>query len=225
MIGIIAAMQIECDELLKLMQDIKKTEIHELNFYEGTLNKKQVVLMLSGVGKVNATMSTTILLDRYDISQIINIGTAGGLSVEQEVLDLVISDQVVQYDYDTTPIDGEAGRGKIFSIDQNLLNKVKNVLSVEACNLFVGGIASGDAFVSENAKIDEILYYFPNVICAEMEAGAIGQVCNHFKIPFIVIRSLSDIAHKEASQMDFLTYASLASKRSALFTAKIVEVL
>ncbi|MEG0519647.1 MAG: 5'-methylthioadenosine/adenosylhomocysteine nucleosidase [Erysipelotrichaceae bacterium] len=225
MIAIIAAMQIECDALLNYMEDVEVKTLHQLVFYEGKLNKHPVVLMLSGVGKVNATMSTTILLDRYQIEYVINIGTAGGLIETQEVLDLVVSDHVIQYDYDTSGIDGESGRGKRFKSDQHLLKIVEAVFKELELSTWVGSIASGDQFICDDHKIDEILNYFPEVICAEMEAGAIAQVCDHFNVAFIVIRSLSDIAHKENSHLDFTTYVKKASERSAIFTKAIIEKL
>lgn len=225
MIGIIAAMQKECDALIAFMANVEEKEIHGLTFYEGTLSNKGVVLMKSGVGKGCAAMSTTILCDHYPIHSIINIGTAGGLKASMKVLDLVISDRVVQHDFDTSPLDGDEGRGLSFQADNKLIKLVKEVLDQETSSVFIGTIASGDQFIAHDHQIENIITCFPDVICAEMEAGAIAQVCTQFKIPFIIIRSLSDVAHQEDSQMDFLTYVDKASNRSALFTKAIIDKL
>lgn len=225
MIGIIAAMQKECDALIELMSNVEVKEIHGLVFYEGTISNKNVILMKSGVGKGSAAMSTTILCDHYSIHNIINIGTAGGLKATMKVLDLVISDRVVQHDFDTSPLDGDEGRGLSFQADNKLIKLVKEVLDQEVSNVFIGTIASGDQFIAHEHQIENIMTYFPDVICAEMEAGAIAQVCTQFKIPFIIIRSLSDVAYQEDSPMDFLTYVDKASKRSAMFTKEIINKL
>lgn len=223
MIAIIAAMELECDALKEVMCDVEEVEIQRLHFSKGNLGGKEIVLMQSGVGKGNAAMATTILLEHFNVAHVINIGTAGGLIQDENVLDIVISSRVVQHDFDSSILDGEAGRGIYFDADPYLVELTKKALCDDDYQVFIGMVASGDQFVSEDVQIDHILKYFPDSICAEMEAGAIAQVCTHYEIPFVIIRSLSDIAHKEASHMDFLTYAKKASKRSAQFTKAIVS--
>ena len=224
MVGIIGALQIEVDAIKAYMKNIKKTEKHGHIFYEGTLNNHQVVLLLSGVGKVAASMATTILLAHYKIDYVINIGTAGGMEKQQNTLDVVISKRVIQYDFDTSSADGEDGKGLKFNSCENLAKKVQNAFkkgNIQA-KMYIGDIASGDRFISETSDIEYIKKSFPTVIACEMEAGAIAQVCSKFNVEFIVVRSLSDIVYHDNSAIDFKTNVEKTSKRSA---EMVVELL
>ncbi|MEG0313962.1 MAG: 5'-methylthioadenosine/adenosylhomocysteine nucleosidase [Erysipelotrichaceae bacterium] len=225
MIGIIGAMQKEIDEILKLMTNIKEASIHQTDMYIGTLGNVDVVLMLSGVGKVNASMNTTILLSNYDVEYIINIGTAGGLEPNENVLDIVISDYVVQHDYDTSLIDGESGIGLSFKADSELVKHATDILAATTINsnVYVGTIASGDQFIADIKQLEVIKKKFNKAKCVEMEAGSIAHVCAKFNIPFIVIRSLSDIVFNPSSHLDFNEYLMRASERSAKFTYDFIN--
>lgn len=225
MIAIIAAMQKEIDEMLSLCENAEEKRLVNTTVYEAELAGKSVVLCLSGVGKVNAAISTTILAQHYPLEAILNIGTAGGLKAEEHVLDVVISDRVVQHDFDTSGIDGESGYGLFYEADKNLLAKTRKVLDELAIPNHVGMVATGDQFIHEDAQINRILKYFPESICAEMEAGGIAQAAVYYQVPFIVLRSLSDVAVNDDSPMDFMNYVFIASRRSAEFTKKIVSVL
>ena len=225
MIGIIAAMQSEVDALLTYMQSTEELKKDGITFWQGTLQTKDVIVMLSGVGKGNAAMATTILLKNFPITHVLNIGTAGGLCKDENVLDLVISEQVVQHDYDTSVLDGKEGIGLYYDSDPCLVDICKNVFTKAQEVIHCGLVASGDQFISEDEQLQHLLAKFPHALCAEMEAGAIAQVCSHFHIPFVVIRSLSDIAYKEKSHLDFCEYVHMASKRSAMLCEKIVASL
>lgn len=181
--------------------------------------------MKSGVGKGEAAMATTILLEHFPISAIINIGTAGGLHEAQQVLDVVISKQVVQHDFDTTAIDGESGKGLYFNADAHLVALCEEAIASGAYQTWVGQVASGDRFVAGKDCLQSLLQAYPQAMCAEMEAGAIAQVAAHYQIPFVVIRSLSDVAANPDSHMDFPVYVEQASKRSAAFCEAIVAQL
>lgn len=225
MIGIIAAMDEEVQELLNLMENTNEKELSHVKFITGTLENKEAVLMRSGVGKVNAAMSTTIMFEHFNIDYVINIGTAGGVKQNEEVLDIVVSNRVVQHDFDTSGLDGEEGIGMYFQSDDQLRAICEKVLITLNKRFHVGMIATGDQFVHNNLQLSRITSLFPEAICAEMEAGAIAQVCTSYKTPFIVLRSLSDIAHKEGSHMDFETYVTHASKASALICKEIVSYI
>lgn len=223
MIGIIAAMQEEIDELVALMENVKILEVSHISFYQGILHHQEIMLMKSGVGKGNAAMATTVLLDRYHPNYIINIGTAGGLIPDENILDIVVSEDIVQHDYDTSGIDGVEGIGLYFQSDSELRTICKNVLSDLNKPYHCGLIASGDQFVCEDEQVQKLMARFPNAICAEMEAGAIAQVCSSYQVPFIILRSLSDNACKQNSHMDFLEYVTHASKASAIVCKQIVS--
>lgn len=225
MIGIIAAMKTELDAVIAEMEEVENVTLSGISMVKGTLNKKPVVVMLSGVGKGNAAMSTTILLEHFHLHAVVNVGTAGGLKQEQEILDAVVSERVVQHDFDTSPVDGEEGYGLYFDADHDLIDLCMIALrKLDVCT-HRGLIASGDQFVAEKEQLERLYTLYPNAVCAEMEAGAIAQVCTHYKVPFVVLRSLSDVAPKEDSHMDFLTYAKHASARSASFCKEFVTLL
>lgn len=225
MIALIAAMEIERDAIVTYMENVERKEISKISFVTGTIKGKETVVVLSGVGKVQAAIATTILLQNFTVDAIINIGTAGGLLETQNVLDVVLSDRVVQHDFDTSPIDGEDGIGKYFNADERLIHVCKEVFDSMDLSYHCGMVASGDVFINNDEQLARLYKYFPASNCAEMEAGAIAEVCSFFNVPFVVIRSLSDVAHKEASEMDFLTYAEKASRRSALFCSEVISKL
>lgn len=223
MIGIIGAMPQEVDAILTYVTNpIKKTLYHH-TVYEGMIHDQHVVICLSGVGKVAASMTTTLLLTNYNIQYVINIGTAGGLNVIQNTMDIVLATKVTQHDFDTTSIDGKEGLGLTYFANNQLVFKVREAFNKIAldCEIYEGEIVSGDIFVSETAQIEKILKNFPEAIACEMEAGAIGQVCAKFNVPFIVVRSLSDIVYHDNSGIDFIKNVAKTSARSA----KMVEVL
>ena len=225
MIAIIAAMDLERDALKQHLEDSKHLTISGIEFDQGHIGNQEVVLMLSGVGKGYAALSTTILLEHFPISQIINIGTAGGIRPEEQILDIVVSTKVVQHDFDTSAIDGTAGIGLHFEADQTLIDSFEKAMSTLDCHVFTGQIASGDRFVVSGPKMDEITTTFPEALCCEMEAGAIAQVAAHYQKPFVIIRSLSDVACYPDSHMDFPVYAKKASERSALFVSEVIRNL
>lgn len=225
MIGIIAAMQKEIDEMLLLCEHAEEKQVVHTTVYEAELAGKRVVLCLSGVGKVNAAIAATVLAAHYPLKALLNIGTAGGLKADEHVLDVVISNRVVQHDFDTSGIDGESGHGLFYEADQHLLEITSQVLQNMSISYHIGMVATGDQFIHEDCQIERILSLYPKSICAEMEAGGIAQAAAYYKLPFIVLRSLSDVAVNDDSPMDFLKYVSVASKRSAEFTKQIVAIL
>lgn len=226
MIGIIGALQKEIDAIKKYMHMIEETTIYGIKFYQGTINNKKVVACLSGVGKVEASMATTVLISNFDIDMIINIGTAGGLVETQNTLDIVVSQKVIQHDFDTSYVDGEEGKGLVFESDQSLVEKVKKAFMQNelASNIYIGDIISGDQFIGEEQKLLQLLNDFPTAIACEMEAGAIAQVCTKAQIPFVVIRSLSDIVKHDNSHIEFMENVAITSARSAQMLVKFMEV-
>ena len=169
-------------------------------------------------------MSTTILLEHYPVEQIVNIGTAGGLKENENILDAVLSERVVQHDFDTSPIDGEAGIGLYYDADPKLLAICEAALKDLDVTVHKGLVASGDQFIAGEAT-KNLCDKFPDAMCAEMEAGAIAQVSAHYQVPFVILRSLSDVACKPDSHMDFQEYVKHASERSAMFTQELMRRL
>ena len=224
MIAVIAALDEEIKAITSIMEEVEMFEKSGLQFYKGILMKHELLVMQSGVGKGNASMATTILLENFVVDRVINIGTAGGLKKEQQVLDAIISERVVQHDFDTSAVDGEEGIGLYFDADQDLAELCVQALLTLDVRVYRGLIASGDQFIARDEQLKILEERFPEAICAEMEAGAIAQICTHYHVPFVVLRSLSDVAHNKDSHMDFLTYVVQASKRSAAFCKEFMRI-
>jgi adenosylhomocysteine nucleosidase len=225
MIAIIGAMQQEVDQLLALCQHVEKRVIHGSHFYLGKLSSVDVVVALSGVAKVAASMTTTCLLENFDIKGVINIGTAGGLKSEQEVLDVVVSTEVAHHDVDITAFGIKRGFGERFSYkaDPGYVEVISKMVNDNEHRVWIGPMVSGDQFIHRKEQVDQILTDFPDANCVEMEAAAIAQVCDHYKIPFVVIRSLSDIAVRDDNHLSFEEYLSVAAKRSAQWVYEAIE--
>lgn len=217
MLGVIGAMDVEVESILEYMSNVEKLEINKVTFFKGSINNKQICLTKSGVGKVNASIAAITLLNNFDIEYVINIGTAGGMVETQEPMDIVISKDVIQYDFDTSYIDGDSGVSLKFSSDYELGKKVYDVFNKLDIggNIFFGNIITGDTFIGEDEKVMELKNKFPTAIACEMEGGAIAQVCEKLEIPFIIVRSLSDIVMGDNSNIDFIKNVKLTSQRSA----------
>ena len=165
MIGIIGAMEEEVAEILKLVEIYEKKDYQGYTFYEGVMNYHQVVVLQGGIGKVNAAISTTLLLTHYDIDVVINIGSAGGLHKYQNVGDVVISSGVIHHDVDVTAFGrslGEVpGMPCIFLPDEKLLTYVQGILQEQNISSHVGLIASGDQFIARKEQVAAIQKAFP----------------------------------------------------------------
>lgn len=229
MIGIIGAMEEEVHEIKKLMIVEESRENHGYLFYQGSMNNKDVVLLQGGIGKVNATIATTLLFQYFPIDIVINIGSAGGVNLAQNVGDVVISSSVVHHDVDVTAFGRELGEvpglPKYFNADEDLLNEVKAILDEQNIVAHVGLIASGDQFVSKQEQVNYIKANFKEVMCVEMEAAAIAQVCHVFNKKFIITRSLSDVFNKGQSHIQFDEYLKKASYASAKMCYELVSRL
>ncbi len=227
MIAIIGAMNEEVKAITDRMSEVKEEVINNVTFYRGLMSGKEVVVMLSGIGKVKAAISTCNLFTHYDVEAVVNIGTAGGLSDQQKTLDVVVSTAVAPHDFDGPGNSGIFTKGMdqnplAFSADSKLIELVTKIIDVND-RVFVGEIVSGDMFIYKNEQVEKITREFPNALCAEMEAASVGEVCTHYNKPFVVIRSLSDVAVVEGSEMHFDEYVVLASERSAIWCQKFVE--
>ncbi len=229
MIGIIGAMQEEIHEIEKLMEVTEEKEEAGYRFFKGYLGCKEAVLVQGGIGKVNATISTTLLLKNYDIDHVINVGSAGGLKQDEEVGDIVISEKVVHHDVDVTAFGREYGQipemPVYFEADQMLVEKAKQILEKNGSRAYAGLIASGDQFVHTAGQVDSITSHFPEALCAEMEAASVAQVCFVFKKPFIITRGLSDIYNKGSNAIQFDEYLKKAAKMSAKMCYELAQAL
>lgn len=219
MIGIIGAMHEEIVELKNMISNLEEEKILDITFYKGTLEGKKIVLVEGGIGKVNSSVCTTLLIDRFKVDQLIFTGVAGGTNPNIEVGDIVISNELIQHDFDCTAFGmkhGEIPRmdTSIFKADKNLIEIAeKSALELfDPKNIYTGRIVSGDTFVAESEKINWLRETF-NSECTEMEGAAVAHVCFLFKIPFVIIRSISDKANGNA-KTDFQEFVKLAAKNS-----------
>lgn len=228
-IGIIAAENAEMMAIKEIMNDIKEETIYNLVFTLGNINNKECVLVECGVGKVNAARTTQILIDKYSVDYVINVGSAGGVNKELNILDIVIGDKLVQYDFDISGAGnyekGEiCGTGKFFEADGRLVELSKEIIeNMEGrdFNIVVGAIGSADLFCTDpnlGAKTREEF----GVECVEMEGAAIAQVCMLDSIPFLVIRGVSDSPNGN-NDIDFHTYLGIVSNRVASILKQLVS--
>ena len=225
-VGILAAMDVEVSAILNLCERYTLTKTHGIPFFQTTIENHDVIIGLCGIGKVSAAARTMLMVESFHPSCIINIGTAGGLRADQKVLDVVLADSICQYDIDVH--DWGFGYGNAhtcFKIDMDLLEKAKAVINDQNHHVWIGPIATGDAFVNRDDQVEMILQRYPESLCAEMEGGAIAQVCNMVQTPVLVIRSLSDITVTEGNEMTFDQYAELASQRAARWCYDLIKTI
>ena len=219
-IGIIAAMQEEMNEIKKIMNNVQEKTIYELKFYEGTINNKNIVLVESGVGKVNAARTTQVLIDNYKIDAVINVGSAGSANHELQIGDIVIGKTLVQHDFDITAFGHPKGYisnvGERINSDENLIKSMEQTienLKNKEFKIKIGTIASGDIFCTEPRMKEKIRDKF-NADAIEMEGAAIAQVCKLDNVLVLVIRSISDSPNGN-NNITFDQYLETASKRCA----------
>lgn len=226
-IGIIAAMQEEMNAIKEIMTNITEKQIYELTFIEGKINGKDCVLVQCGVGKVNSSRVTQILIENFDIEYIINIGSAGAATNELEIGDIVIGKKLVQHDFDITAFGHKKGYisnvGESIKSDETLIEKFKKVIAEKEdkdYKIKIGTIASGDIFCTEATMKEKINNKF-EADAIEMEGAAIAQVCYLDKIPFIIVRSISDSPNGN-NNITFEKYLELASKRCSEIIKKFI---
>ena len=222
-IGIIVATDEELIETKNIMDSFEEKEknVYELTFIKGKISNKKVIAVKCGIGKVNAARTTQILIDKFDVDKIINIGAAGGVNPELKIQDIVIGERLVQYDFDVSSSgDYEKGEiqgvGKYIKSDYELINVCRRVLEKRIekdVNVIIGTIATADIFCSDPEDARKAREEF-EADCVEMEGASVAQVCYLDKVPFLVIRGISDTPDGE-NEMEYYTYCHIAAKRAA----------
>lgn len=228
-VGIIVAMQEELEEVLKIMKELEEKEIYGISFINGKIENTEVVVVKSGVGKVNAARTTQILIDSFNVKSVINVGSAGALNPALNIGDIVIAEKLIQHDFDITAFDHNKGYitgvGDYIYSDYELVKKIQNVVNKmkdKTYKITTGVIASGDIFCTEVSMKDKIYSKF-NAECVEMEGAAIAQVCYLDKIPFVVLRSISDSPNGN-NAIVFDEFVKLASKRCADILKELFKI-
>ncbi|MBD3170019.1 MAG: 5'-methylthioadenosine/adenosylhomocysteine nucleosidase [candidate division Zixibacteria bacterium] len=233
MTGIIGAMPEEVAMFKDSMEISGTVEYARMTFYRGVLKGQDVVLLHSGVGKVNAAIGTQIMIDRFDVQQILFTGLAGSLVPYLSRGDVVVSNYVVQYDFDLTAFGRRHGElpntGRMIEADPRLVKFTcfgfDDIFKYEkdSPKLVVGTIVSGDRFVSDKRKIEWLQREF-GAVATEMEGAAVGYTCFLNDVPFVVLRTISDSADDEAAS-DFEQSLHNASENSFRIVSSILEVM
>ncbi len=224
-IGIIGAMAEEVSELKDEMKNVKQIDKASMYFYEGKLFDIDVVVVVSGIGKVNAAVCTQILIDSFNVDKIINVGVAGGLHKDVKPCDMVVATKLAQHDVDVTAFDYKKGQiprmeTLFFPCDEEL-----SYLTLEACreieniNVFYKPIVSGDQFLGNPEHMKELNETF-GAFAGEMEGASIAHVCYLNYVPCTVIRSISDNAIT-GNIMDYEKFSKKAIEH-AVFVIKYV---
>jgi adenosylhomocysteine nucleosidase len=229
-IGIIGAMEEEVLTLKEKMELREVRSIASLEFYIGTLNDSSVVVVKGGIGKVNGALCTQILIDCFHVDAIVNTGVAGALSSELEIGDVVISSDTIQHDVDASGFGYQVGEvprlGVLaFAADEHLIHiaeKATDVLS-SSTNVFVKRIVSGDQFIADPKKKRWLIDKFDG-FCTEMEGAAVAQAAYINKIPFVIIRSISDKAD-DSAETNFDEFVQVAANNSCKIIEKMLELI
>lgn len=228
-LGIIGAMEEEVEILKSEMEILDTIEVAGMTFYQGKLYDKDVVLVRSGVGKVNMAACTQILVDKFNVSALVNSGVSGTLDPELNQGDIVISTEAVQHDFDTTPVGGAIGEISrlgitFFEADDHLIevaNQVANNLST--VTIKEGVVASGDQFVAGGEVAARIKDNFGEVSAVEMEGASMAHVAYLNEVPFVIIRSISDKADGGAD-LSYEEFLPIAAKNSSDFVLEFVKL-
>lgn len=219
MIGIIGAMDEEVAALKEAMEVEAVIERASMNFVKGLLGGKEVVVVRSGVGKVNAAICAQILVSEFHVDTLINTGIAGSLAAQIDIGDMVISEDALHHDMDAVPFGypvGQVPRMDVlsFKADEKLVN-----LAVEAnreanpeIGTHVGRVVSGDQFVADDKVKEKIAENFQG-LCTEMEGAAIAHTAYLNNISYVIVRAISDKADGSAS-VDYPTFEKAAIAHS-----------
>lgn len=230
-IGIIGAMDVEVDQLKAAMREgneLRITSLASMDFCEGTLGETSVVVVRCGVGMVNSAACTQILIDRFDVDAVINTGIAGSLDANIDIADIVVASDSVNHLMDVTNLGYEIGVTPgidqlAFPANEDLRAAVLEAASNLGATTHVGRVASGDCFVCSDTEKKRITETF-GAKCCEMEGAAMAQVCFLNKVPYVIIRAISDKADGSSS-MDYPTFEAKAANLCANLTQKTLELL
>lgn len=230
LLGIIGAMDDEVEQLKSCMEQPEVVSVASMDFYKGTINGRMAVVVQSGIGKVHAGVCAQILADRFGVDAIVNTGIAGSLRAEINIGDIVLSTDAVQHDVDASAFGYQPGQipeMDVFSFeaDETLIRTAKACCKKVNPDLgvFEGRIVTGDQFIAGKEKKAWLAETFHG-LCTEMEGAAIAQTAHLNKIPFLIIRSISDKAD-DSAQMNYEAFEQMAIANSVRLTKAMIEAL
>lgn len=245
-IAIVSALHDELSKLLELMPDERKQVRAGREFWLGHLHGRDVVVVLSGIGKVAAATTATILIEQFKVDRIVFTGVAGGLGNNIKIGDLVVADSFMQHDMDASPIfpryelpgygtstlvADEGLKAELVRACEYVIAHLPSMLQPETIQTYglhkphvhTGLIISGDRFVSTSAEAKQLQHDLPQALAVEMEGAAFAQVCYDYGVPFAAVRTISDKADDDAT-VDFTRFlAEVASHYSALIVDKFIS--
>jgi adenosylhomocysteine/aminodeoxyfutalosine nucleosidase len=224
-IAIMGAMPEEIEPLLERVENIKKTVYGKNSYYEATYRDKEVVIAYSKIGKVFASLTATILIEKFGCNTLLFSGVAGAINPDLKIGDLIIADALCQHDLDITAFGHPHGfvpEGEVcIATDKSLRDIAKDVATKNGLKLQEGIIATGDQFVASTDRKDFISTTF-QADALEMEGASVAVVCDALDIPFFVLRAISDSANDDAG-IDFDTFLESSAKVSANFILDMVD--
>ncbi|MEA2117437.1 5'-methylthioadenosine/S-adenosylhomocysteine nucleosidase [Halovibrio sp. HP20-50] len=229
-IGIIGAMAQEVSTLVSQLDDPQRYEHAGFVFHTGTRYGLEVIVLQSGIGKVNAAVGTAILLERHQPDAIINTGSAGGFAADLQIGDVIISDEVRHHDVDAVVFGYEIGQvpgmPAAYHADTQLREIARHAIaSLGEVQVREGLIATGDAFMADPARVAATRAQFPSMLAVEMEAAAIAQTCHRYQCPFVVIRALSDIPGSGDNHLSFDEFLEVAADHSSRMVDQMLKQL
>ena len=224
-IAIMGAMPEEIEPLLERVENIKKTVYGKNSYYEATYRDKEVVIAYSKIGKVFASLTATILIEKFGCNKLLFSGVAGAINPDLKIGDLIIADALCQHDLDITAFGHPHGfvpEGEVcIATDKSLRDIAKDVATKNGLKLQEGIIATGDQFVASTDRKDFISTTF-QADALEMEGASVAVVCNALEVPFFILRAISDSADMDAG-FDFDKFLKGSAKESAKFLMEMVR--
>ncbi len=247
--GILAPMPEEIHLIIEKMTIESVYESGGRNYYKGVFQGKACVVALSRIGKVASSVTAAVMIEKFGIDRLIVCGVAGGIAPHLKTGDIVVADECVQHDLDARPLFPQfeaplLGKGffpcdpelvaKAMESSQEFLEKdIRKFISEDEIHkftmhepvLYKGQLCCGDQFIGSKAQLEKIRTDLPKTLCVEMEGGAVGQICHEYKIPYVVVRTISDSAD-DTAHIDFGKYIENVAKFYTLgIVSKIVEKL
>ena len=240
--GIIGAMKEEILFLKEEFSEYQSVTAGCRRFYHGKIGEEEIVMAFSGWGKVAAASTITSLINLFNVDRIVFIGLAGALQPHLKIGDIVIGNKLIQYDVDLSTlnfpdVDPPFWKNFEFEIPQNYISIAEKTVRLFSQNLksrlyhdlpityqpdiYVGAIGTGDIFVSSIESKKEITNKYPEILCTEMEGAAIAQVAADYKLPFMIIRIISDQANDEAAQ----TFTSFLFHNIGRISVEMIKIL
>ena len=229
MIGIIGALSAEVEGLKNLLTERRNRKICGITFSRGKLYGTDVVIAQSGIGKVMASACAAVMISHFKPALMINTGVAGGIDPELRIGDILVSSGAVQHDFDLSPIDGTPKGWNpeletvVVKADKRAADILLQAASEEGLQAKTGIIASGDCFVADNEKKEDLASVFGAAAC-EMEGAAIAAVSAVNHVPFVILRAISDGADNDAL-MDFPAFCRLAADNSIKVMKRAIKKL